>query len=586
MELKKFIIYTLIIYLLFFFFGQYALASKPGNNSQQQQVKEKQEEPGLKYEVEVRVTKVDVIVTGKKGERVKGLKPENFKIYEDGILQEMTNFYEVKGMEIYASTADKESGKISAPVKPLPQNVPRVGNKIIIYFDNWQLHPMNRNWSVKKIKSFIRNNFTPGSNNQGMVVCLDQKLDIIQRFTSSQEQLIYAVTQVKGRSSQAILRIREKEDLRRHLNTIVGETTHVDKYTGYERAISVAKSFVEAEQNDLLFSLKALNAFMDYVTGIEGRKILIYVSDGLPISPGQEAFDFIDHAYPFGSAGSEAMNYDETRSFKELTTKCNANEITLYPINASGLESMVLSADKQVRWSHSQGSGMVKAGKRTKNDALKLMAGDTGGHAVLSTNDIKSGLKLIENDLQFYYTLGYKSLFRDDNKYHSIQVKLDGVDGKYKVRVRHGFKQVPQVEKIKENVYSRLFLKRQTNPMGIRVQVMPVDPKPLSNMLRLTLKLLLPIKNLALNPVKNHYTGQIKVYVVLKDSEGRISPCHELLEKIKIPAKDFKVAVRSSYPYLVEMYVKPGRYNISLAVRDIPGATTNYIQFDKFISGQ
>jgi VWFA-related protein len=449
---------------------------------------------------------------------------------------------------------------------------------------------MNRNWSVKKVKSFIRNNFTPGSNNQGMVVCLDQKLEIIQKFTSSQEQLIYAVTHIQGRTGRSLLRRRQREELRRELNRTVSETYVFDKsanYDSYVMALGQARNYVESEHSDLLFSLKSLSAFINNLTGLRGRKILIYVSDGLPINPGDEVFSYLDQAFPTTNARVEAMNYDATRTFKELTARCNANEITLYPINAQGLESMVLSAEKQAGWNvRTRGSGMVKSGTRSKNEALKLMAGDTGGVAILSTNDIESGLKKIKNDLQFYYTLGYQSIYRDDNKYHSLKVKLDGVEGKYVVRVRHGFKQISQVEKIKENVFSRLFLKRQTNPMGIMVQVMPVDSKPLSNKIRLTFKLLLPIKNLVLKPLRDDYIGRIKVYVVLKDSEGRISPCRELSEQIRIPLKDYEIALKRHYPYLVEMYVDPGHYNISLAVRDVPGASTNYLQFAKFIPGQ
>jgi len=587
MTIKKFILYILIINFLFFFSSQYAPGQKIESKAEQQ---EKEETPELTYEVVVRVTKIDVIVTDKTGKRITGLKPENFEIYEDGMRQGLTNFYEVKGMEVYASVADKESGKLAAPEEPLPPSAPQIKNKVIIYFDNWHLHPMNRNWSIKKIESFIQNNFPPRSNNEGMVVCLDQKLEILQRFTSNQEQLIYAVNQVKGRSGRSLLRRKQREELRRELNRTISETNVFDKsgnYDSYVMALGQARNYVEAEQTDLNFSLKSLSAFVNNLTGIEGRKILIYVSDGLPINPGDEVFSFLDQAFPTTNARVEAMNYDATRTFKELTAKCNANEITLYTINAKGLESMVLSAEQHAGWDiRKRGSGMVKTGTRAEGEALKLMAGDTGGLAILNTNDIESGLERIKNDLQFYYTLGYKSPHRGDNKYHSIQVKLVGIKEKYDVRVRQGYRHTSQEEKIKESIFSGLFLKRQYNPLGVMVQVLPVEPMPLSNKVRLTLKLFIPIKNVALNPHKKEYIGQIKVYVVLKDSEGRISPSRELSEEIKIPEKDFEIALKRFYPYLVEMYVNPGHYTISLAIRDVPGMVTTYIQTEKFISSQ
>jgi VWFA-related protein len=578
METKKIILSILTIFLLL---GNFALTQESKKNLTRQE-----EIPQPTYEVEVVVTNVDVVVTDKDGNHIIGLKPENFEIYEDNYLQKLTNFYEVKGLEIYASVQDKEKATLSVPPHPLPEKSPRFRNKIIIYFDNWHLHPLNRNWSIKKLESFIKNNFsTEDSDNQGMIVCLGQKLEIIQEFTSSPGQLLQAIKETKKYSGQSLLRKRTKEDLRKELNRIISDSTQrEDRFDNYDIAMSYARNYVEAEQIDLIYSLKSMNAFMDYLTGIEGKKILIYVSDGLPINPSEEVFSFIDQAFPRGKARVETMNYDATRLFKELAARCNANEITLYPINAQGLESMILSADKEAGWDfYSRGSGMVKPTSRVRNDALQLMAHETGGLAVLNTNDIESGLKRIRDDLQFYYSLGYRSPSRDDNKYHSIQVKLVGVDKKYNVRVRRGYAHISEEAKIEESVLSRLFLKRSYNPMNIRVQILPLKPMPGTKKLCLTLKILIPIKNLALIPQKDGHAGQIKAYIALMDAEGQLSPCHKLTEQVLIPAQDYETALNSNYPYLAEMYVDPSSYTISLAVKDVPGDVLNYIQLEKTI---
>lgn len=581
MAIKKVIFYAVLSNILLFFLGSSTLSQEAKKNFQQQK---KEEIPRPAYEVEVIVTNVDVVVTDKAGKRITGLKPKNFEIHEDGLLQKLTNFYEVKGMEVYTSVPEKEGEKPPEPLQPLAENLTQIENKIIIYFDNWHLHPLNRNWSIKKLESFIRNNFSTDNNNQGIVAYLDQKLEIIQQFTSNEWQLLQAINKVKKRSGQSLLRIRTKEDMRKELNRMVTEARGIDRFESYERALGYARHYVEAEQADLLYSLKSMNAFIDYLVGIEGKKILIYISDGLPINAGEEIFGFLDQAFPMGNARSEAMNYDATRLFKELAARCNTNEISLYPINAQGLESMILSADKEAGWNiHSRGSGMVKSGSRVKNDALKLMARETGGLAILNTNDIESGLERIQDDIQFYYSLGYVSPQREDNKYHSIKVKLVGLKEKYDVRVRQGYIRISQEEKVKESILSRLYLPRQYNPMKVIVQIMPVEAMPASNKLRLILKVLIPIKNLALLPTENDYIGQIKVYIALMDSEGRISPCHELTQEIKIPVEDYEIAVNRSYPYFAEMYVDPGHYIISLAIKDVPGSAVNYLQLEKMI---
>jgi len=562
--------------------GHQALAEEKKKNFQQQK---KEEIPRPTYEVEVIVTNVHVVVTDKKGKRITGLKPENFEINEDGLLQKLTNFYEVKGMDVYASVPEEEKKKPSVLLQPIPEKSAQLRNKIIIYFDNWHLHPMNRNWSIKRLESFIHNNFsTEDNDNQGMVVCLGQKLEVIQEFTSNKWQLVQAIEQVRKRTGQSLLRKKEKEDLRKELNRMVSETGTIGRFENYDRALGYARHFVEAEQNDLLYSLKSLSAFINYLTGIEGKKILIYVCDGLPLNPGEEVFAFLDQAFAMDMARSEALNYDATRFFKELTAQCNAHEIALYPINAQGLESMVLSADKGAGWNiYTRGSGMVKPGSRVMDDALKLMANDTGGFAVLNTNDIESGLKEIESDLQFYYSLGYRSPHREDDKYHAIQVKLKGVEEKYDVRVRHGYMLASEEKKVEEAVLSGLFLHRQYNPLKLVVQLMPLEPMPGSDRLRLTLKLLIPLKNLTLLPRDEDYVGQIKVYFALMDSKNRISPCHELTENIIIPAKDYEIALLRNYPYFAEMYVEQDNYIFSLAVKDVLGDSVNYIQFQKLI---
>ncbi|OGD33723.1 MAG: hypothetical protein A2V45_04605 [Candidatus Aminicenantes bacterium RBG_19FT_COMBO_58_17] len=202
---------------------------------------------------------------------------------------------------------------------------------------------------------------------------------------------------------------------------------------------------------------------------------------------------------------------------------------------------------------------------------------------VLETNDIEPGLGKIEEDMSYYYSLGYVSPHKEDNRYCAIQVKLVGVDENYQVRLRRGFVRLSQEEKISESVLSRLFLGSAYNPMNISVQVMPVESTPAPGQFRLTLKLLIPIKNMALFPRENDHRGEIRVYVALKDSKGDISPCRELSQEIIIPNSDHALALKSHYPYYAEMVVNPGLYTISLAVRDVLGDTLNYIQLEKEI---
>lgn len=570
-------------FFIFFVLGSCVfILGLQGNTPQQ----EKQEIPKPAYQVEVVVTNVNVIVTDGDGLKVTGLKAENFEIYEDGLLHKLTNFYEVKGMEVFVPSLEEKEENIAPSPQPLPVESPLFKNKIIFYFDNWQIHPLNRNRIIKKLEEFIQNNFTDEyPNNEGMIVSLGQKLEILQEFTPNPRKLLSAVNETKNHSGHSLLQLKEKEDMQKELNRMVSETSMSDnKYESFQRAMGFAKNYVESEHNNLIYSLKSLNALINNLMGVEGKKILIYISDGLALNPGEVVYDYLDSAFQVGNARAEAMIYDATNLFKELIARCNAAEVTLYPINARGLDSRILSADQAEGWNvYGRGSGMVKEMSRVKNEALKLMAKETGGLSIVDKNNITPDLERIGNDLQFYYSLGYRSPRQEDGKYYSVEVKLVGVEEDYNVRVRQGYAWISQEQRIQDSVSSRLFLHRQENPLHVMVQVLPVEPMTTSQRRRLKIKILIPINRLILYNEGNTYHGKIKAYIALKDSRNQFSPCHELVEEILIPASDYETALKSSYPYIAEMYVEPEEYVISLSIRDLIGEEVSYLQFLKKI---
>jgi len=574
--------HRLIVFMaIFCIFSFFSLLTSQEPSKQQ----EKQEIPKPAYEVEVIVTNINVVVTDKDGQQVSGLKPENFVIYEDGILQTMTNFYEVKGMDVFIPALEKKE-EPTPPQQILASESPEFRNKIIFYIDNWQIHPLNRNQIIKKMEQFIRDNFPEGrNNNEGMIVSLSQKLEVLQGFTSNSRQLLGAIQEAKKRSGHSLLQMKEREDLQRELNRMVSATTMSDqKYESFQQAIGFARNYVESEYNDLVYSLKSLNALIDNLAGVEGRKILIYVSDGLALNPGEVVYDYIDSAFQVGNARAEAMIYDATNLFKDLTARCNAAGVTIYTINSRGLDSRILSADKTEGWNvYERGSGMLRETSRIKNQSLRMMAEETGGIPILNTNNIAPGLECIQNDLKFYYSLGYRSRHREEGEYHSIEVKLVGIDQDYDVRVRQGYVQIGREDRIRGAVSSRLFMHLQENPMNVGIQVLPIEQRATSKTLCLKIKFLIPIKNLTLYSEGDEYIGKIKAYIAMKDGQNRLSPCHELTEDIKIPASDYDVAMKSSYPYVAEMYVKPEDYIVSLCIRDMIGETASFIQFQKTI---
>ncbi len=573
-------IFWIVAVLVCWLCCQPVLFSSAGASS----VPQEQEIPKPAYEVSVVVTNVDVVVTDKQGRHVTGLKPENFKIFEDNLPQKLTNFYEVQGLEVRAYAPDLEHGELSAPAKVAVAPQQRPVKTIVFYFDNRQLNPMNRNKSIEKLGAFIRNTISEEKGIQGMVVCLEADLEVVQGTTFSPGSLLGALDEVKEKTGQSILGRRHREDTLQEIRRLSSDSQRSTRYQDADSALGLARTYADSRQNEILFSLKALNAFLNFLVGVEGKKIVLYVSDSLSINPAEDVFGYVDQAFPNSNARVESMNYDVTAQLKELTARCNANEVTLYPVNAQNLDTTISTADKSTDLTISlRGSGMVRTESRASAEALDLMASDTGGRAILDSQAMEAGLASVADDLEYYYSLGYKSLHGQDNSYHSLRVELEDAASNYQVRVRKGYLRLSAVEKIKESVFSRLFTADQHNPLGVVVQTLPLKALPGTDKQQLTLKLLIPIRKLMLSREGDVFSGRIRVYLALKDEGNEISPCYLLSHDIKIPAADYEQAQKSSYPYVTEMNVDKTLYTVSLAVEDVPGATISYIQFEKEI---
>ncbi|HWC65927.1 MAG TPA: hypothetical protein VG777_07585, partial [Thermoanaerobaculia bacterium] len=133
--------------------------------------------PPLSENVTVAVTNVDVVVTDSKGRRVPGLKKEDFRVFEDGIPQPITNFYAVSGgRAILADGTPISLTEAPAPQAPAAEIPSALKAKYVIYVDNLNIHPLHRTRVFRSVYDFIDKAIGP--NAEGMVVTFNRSLKI------------------------------------------------------------------------------------------------------------------------------------------------------------------------------------------------------------------------------------------------------------------------------------------------------------------------------------------------------------------------------------------------------------------------
>jgi hypothetical protein len=132
---------------------------------------------------------------------------------------------------------------------------------------------------------------------------------------------------------------------------------------------------------------------------------------------------------------------DNQRFFRDLLDVANYANVSFYPIDPRGLAVF----DNPIGPDAPPPITVDMAMLKTRIEALRTMALNTDGVAVVDTNDLDAGLRRIADDLTSYYLLGYYSTnTKLDGRYRSlkVRVKQPGVD----VRARRGYRAASEAE--------------------------------------------------------------------------------------------------------------------------------------------
>ncbi len=418
----------------------------------------------------ITVTNIDVVVTDGKGNRVTGLKKEDFIVVEDNLEQLITNFSPVEQGR-FVLPAEDTAAPTPAPAPapapaPVPEKTPRT--RIVIFVDNLHLSPFNRNRVLRNVETFVRESVK--DNVEGMIVAWNRSLKIRRKFTNDGRDLSDILKQLEDESALGQQMLSDRRDV----------IQAIDDSTTADQAAGRVRSYCQSLDNDLTFTIEALKTTINQLAGIEGRKILIHVSDGLPQSPGAELWRYISDKYrDTTSQTTNLFEFDRTTKYLSVVQAANASGVSIYTIDASGLQ-----IDSNVSAENRTTSQRIDVFYERNNlqAMLSLMAEETGGEAVLNKNEVLSSLKNIEKDYTSYYSIGYRSLRSGLDRPHKVEVKLrkKGLT----VRARRSYLEKGVETKVREGVTSALFFARDDNPLAVGLEVGKPVPADRENFAR------------------------------------------------------------------------------------------------------
>lgn len=523
--------------------------------------------------VDVNVINVEVYVQDKQGNPITGLTKDDFVVTEDKRPVKITNFYVMEEGRPVGPSAELAllepavPGQRAMPIIPEEQRL-----HLVVYIDNFNIRPFNRNRTLAKVRQFLHDHVD--ADDLTMLVSYDRSLKVRHPFTSDASLISSATFELEKISAHAVHHDSERRELLRAIN----EAEFISEVEWRVR------QFAESEFNTLSFTIDALREMVDSLSGLPGRKAVLYVSDGLAMTPGEDLFHALVHKFQESSILSRTNDYRATRRFQELIARANSSRISFYTIDAAGLR--VASSSLAER------EGITVAGFDTLVDSMyisnmqstiRMMAEDTGGFSIFNTNDPTKGLNRMAADFETYYSLGYQSANASDGRYHEIKVELKKKDKNLRIRHREGYRGKSQFNRMADGTTSMLLYGFDRNPLDVGLSFGASSPH--EGHYKVPIKVEVPLGKIVLVPREDFHEGRVRIYFSALDDKGRMADVQEIPLDIRVPSQHLESARQQVYSYQVDLQMRRGSQRIAIGVRDELGAVESFVSKSIDVAG-
>jgi VWFA-related protein len=412
------------------------------------------------FRVTTKAVVIDVVVTDAKGRPIRGLRPQDFQLAEDGKPQEVRYFKEFSsGEELSASLPSVASPAAPSPAaaKATPNvfsnetHTPEAGAVTLILFDLLNTPSADQDYARQQLIKFLQ---TKPKNAQFALCTLSEggsKLRLLQGFTQDENQLLAAVRGKKGSPKAA--RWQAGSSATQSTVGTVGDLASGGPTSGFQGLLQVLQG-MQAEQQGTDTddrsgaTIDSLMLLARYLSGIPGRKNVVWLSGSFPIS--------LVAAASSNSPSLDNRNY--TAKIKRVTNLLAEAQVAVYPVDVRGLlgggvaantsggmggpssvDPVDFSASSVLTSNGGLPQGMqALAQEAAERDTLTQFATDTGGKAFYNTNGIREAIATASEQGSNYYTLSYSPLNKNFNgKFRRIKVQL--AEKGYGLHYRRGY---------------------------------------------------------------------------------------------------------------------------------------------------
>ena len=529
------------------------------------------------FKSDVNLVEVHAVVTDERGEFVRDLTRDDFEIYESGKLQHPSVFQLVDVPTVEPGRATAIHALVDPDVRSTSARFD--GRLYVLMLDDLHTSALRSQLVKRAARQFVERHLADGD--LAAVVYTSGRSDAGQELTPSRRLLLSAVDRFHGQKLPSLNAERlavhlNDRDMERAAASSSGDgssssspgSTRVDDPRDAERGMNAQRA------------LEAVRNVAKWLSDVPGRrKSLVLFSEGIE-------YDIYD---VFNNRAASSIMADA----REAIAAAQRANVTIFAVDPRGLSQLgdeaiaiqSLSDNPHVDYGTPRGfaNELLMA-----QESLISLAQETGGVAIVRSNDIAGGLSRIERETSRYYVLGYVAdPSASPGKFRTLDVKVKRPG--LKVRARRGY--VPADLKAAEK--RDLGLKPGTSPavaaaimnpvpvgeLPVRVWAAPFKGKGKLSSVAIAVE----IDGAALKYQQrdDRFFEDLEVSILAADHDGKIRGSDRQTMNLKLKPETHKILANGGgVRMLSRIELPPARYQIRIGVHESNGGTVGTVPID------
>ena len=372
-------------------------------------------------------------------------------------------------------------------------------------------------------------------------------MKIYQEFTDDRAKMVAALDVLAA--DNAMLMAGENQT--RHNMDKLSEEEERTQAQCPQCVDTLAKTFVQEDRDRIIRTLASLRALVAYLRAMEGRKDLIFLTDGFPEEPGAL----------YGVPDQTAIRTEVLTLSREAASA----QVALHTINTLGLPGAV-GGELRGHFMTSRtykGPPVAQAMERQSTHTLSEFSINTGGVSIHGTNNLEKGLSQIEQETRSSYVVAFTPTGEPDGKFHSIRVII-GRKGLV-VRAREGFVYLAE-EQIQEREILSAYMAPELYhdiPVLLDTRIyLAAGEKP-----AVEVAMAVPQEALLLEPREGQYVAHVEAGVTFQSGKHEIVDRFSRATEARLRPADLSSS--GELTLLAHRPIPPGEYEAVAVVRDL-----------------